>query len=165
MDAQRYGVHRAATLPIDDQKRLQQYGQNFSGRNMQQSGIPMTSALPAGVDRGVRMLTGGNGMGMMCGVNRTMSMPRTGFQGAGPASILNMVSPNNMISGNVVGIPSPIGAHSSAVSCPGSTMLRPRDTLQMIRVSSMQYLAFALLFIDGFVLFKLMAISASQLPS
>ncbi|XP_020573993.1 chromatin modification-related protein EAF1 B-like isoform X2 [Phalaenopsis equestris] len=118
-DSQRYGVHRSSTLPVEDQKRLQQYNQNFSGRNVQQSGISMTNALPVGVDRGVRMLPGGNGMGMMCGVNRSMSMPRTGFQSVSAAGMLNMVSPNNMLSGNV--------------SSPGSTMLRPRDALQMLR--------------------------------
>ncbi|PKU63483.1 E1A-binding protein p400 [Dendrobium catenatum] len=132
-DTQRYGVHRSTTLPGDDQKRLQQYSQNFSGRNMQQSGISMTNALPAGVDRGVRMLPGGNGMGMMCGVSRSMSMPRTSFQGVGPAGMLNMVSPNNMLSGNVVGMPNPMGAHSSSVSSPGNTMMRPRDALQILR--------------------------------
>lgn len=103
---------------------------------MPQSGISMASALPVGVDRGVRMLPGSNGMGMMCGANRSMPMPRTGFQGVGPTGMLNMVSPNNMLSGNAVGIPNPMSAHSTAVSSPGSTMLRPRDALQMLRVSS-----------------------------
>eukprot|EP00262_Sarcandra_glabra_P015147 TRINITY_DN4602_c0_g2_i1.p1 TRINITY_DN4602_c0_g2~~TRINITY_DN4602_c0_g2_i1.p1 ORF type:complete len:927 (+),score=215.03 TRINITY_DN4602_c0_g2_i1:142-2781(+) len=132
-DAQRYGVPRPASLAIDEQQRMQHYNQMLSGRNIPQSSLAVPGALPVGADRGVRMLPGGNGMGMMCGMNRGMSMPRPGFQGIGSPAMLNMVSSGSMLSSSSVGIPSP-----GAVSGQGNSMLRPRDTLHMLRPGQIQ---------------------------
>ncbi|KAJ0980848.1 hypothetical protein J5N97_009103 [Dioscorea zingiberensis] len=132
-DAQRYGMPRSVSLPVDDQQRIQQYTQMLSGRNVQQSGLSVPGTLPVGVDRGVRMMPGGNGMGMMCGMNRGMPMPRAGFQGINSPGMLNMVSTSAMLSGNGVGMPNPVTAHPASVSGPGNSILRPHDTLHMLR--------------------------------
>ncbi|KAK9282032.1 hypothetical protein L1049_004944 [Liquidambar formosana] len=124
----RYGVPRAS-LPVDEQQRLQQYNPMLSGRNIQQSSLSVPGALP-GTDRGVRMLHGGNGMGMMCGMNRSMPMSRPGFQGIAPSSMLNSGS---MLSSSMVGMPSPVNMHSGAASGQGNSMLRPREALHMMR--------------------------------
>ncbi|XP_077225080.1 chromatin modification-related protein EAF1 B-like isoform X2 [Tasmannia lanceolata] len=123
-DVQRYGVPRPTSLPIDEQQRMQHYSQMLSSRNMQPTG-----ALPVGTDRGVRMLPGGTGMGMMCGMNRGMAMPRPGFQGIGSPAMLNMVSSGGMLSSSGVMMPpSPVN-----ITGQGNSMLRQRDALQMMR--------------------------------
>ncbi|XP_042481011.1 chromatin modification-related protein EAF1 B-like, partial [Macadamia integrifolia] len=127
-DGQRYGAPRPASLPIDEQQRIQ-YNQMLSGRNIQQSGMTVPGAIP-GTDRGVRMLPGGNGMGMMCGMNRGMPMPRPGFQGIGSAAMLNSGS---MLPSGGVGMPSPVNMHPGAVSAQGNSMLGPRDALHLMR--------------------------------
>lgn len=109
-----------------------QYSQMISGRNLQQSSIGIPGTLP-GSDRGVRMLQGGNGMGMMCGINRSMGMSRPGLQGIGPSSVLNS---GNMLSSSMVGMPSPVNMHSGVGSGQGNSMLRPREALNMMRVRS-----------------------------
>ncbi|KAH7679081.1 Nucleoplasmin ATPase protein [Dioscorea alata] len=122
-DAQRYSMPRSVSLPVDEQQRMQ-YTQMLSGRNVQQSGLPVPGNLP--VDRGVRMLPGTSAMGMMCGMNRGMpSMPRPGFQGINSPGMLNMVSTSAMLSGN--GVTNPVTAHQ------GNSMLRPHDTMHMLR--------------------------------
>ncbi|KAG0500435.1 hypothetical protein HPP92_000507 [Vanilla planifolia] len=130
-DAQRYAVPRSTALLVDDQQRMQNYNQIFPGRNMQQPGISVLAS-SGGADR-VHMLHGSNGMGVVCGVNRSLPMQRPSFQGISPTGILNMVPTNSMTSSNNVGMPNSIGAHSSVVSSPGHTMLRPRDALQMVQ--------------------------------
>ncbi|KAE8708113.1 Helicase/SANT-associated, putative isoform 2 [Hibiscus syriacus] len=81
----RYGVPRTP-LPADEQHRIQQYNQMLSGTNIQQSKLSPAGTV-SGSDHGVRMLPASNGMGMMSGINRSMSMSRPGFQGiAGPGS-------------------------------------------------------------------------------
>ncbi|XP_043719405.1 chromatin modification-related protein EAF1 B-like isoform X2 [Telopea speciosissima] len=125
----RYGAPRAASLPVDEQQRIQQYNQMLSGRNIQQPAMSVPGAMP-GTDRGVRMLPGGNGMGMMCGMNRGMAMPRPGFQGIGSAAMLNSGS---MLPPGGVGMPSPVNMHTGAVSAPGNSMLGPRDGLHLMR--------------------------------
>ncbi|XP_039032556.1 chromatin modification-related protein EAF1 B-like isoform X1 [Hibiscus syriacus] len=100
---------------------------NASVRNIQQSNFSLPGAV-SGSDRMVRMLPGGNNLGMMCGINRSMPMSRPGFQGMTSSAMLNSSS---MLSSNLVGMPSPVHMH------PGSgqvnSMLRPRDTKHMMR--------------------------------
>ncbi|KAK4441008.1 Chromatin modification-related protein EAF1 B [Sesamum alatum] len=116
----RYGVPRSASLSVDEQQRMQQYNQMISSRSMTQPNISANGALP-GTDRGVRVLPGGNGMGLACGVNRSMPMARPGYQGI--ASSSSVVSPG-MSSANI---------HSGVGSGQGSSMLRPREALHMMR--------------------------------
>ncbi|XP_027336682.1 chromatin modification-related protein EAF1 B-like [Abrus precatorius] len=117
----RYGIPRNSPSSVDEQQRIQ-YNQLLSGRNIQQS---MSGTL-SGSDRGVRMLPGGNGMGLMNGINRSMSMARPGFQGIASPSMLNSGS---MLSSNMVGMPSPVNMHPGQ----GNSMLRPHETLHMMR--------------------------------
>lgn len=123
----RYGVPRTS-LP-DEQQRLQQYNPMLPGRNIQQPSLPVPGALP-GTDRGVRLLPGGNGMGMMCGMNRGMPLSRPGFQGIASSSMLNSGS---MLSSSMVGMPSPVNMHPGAPSGQGNSMSRPREALHMMR--------------------------------
>lgn len=125
----RYNVPRTSSLPVDEQQRLQQYNQMLSGRSIQQSSMSVPGALSA-ADRGVRMLPGGNGMGMMCGMNRSMPISRPGFQGMPSSSMLNS---GTMHSSSMVGIPSPVNIHSGPGSGQVNSMLRPRDTMHMMR--------------------------------
>lgn len=118
---------------------MQQYGHMFSGRNLQQSSsisVP-GAALPVGVDRGgVCTLPAGNGMGMMRGLNRGVPMPRPGFQGISPPAMMNMVSTGNMLPSNGHGMQSSVNVQRNAtVAGAGNSMLRPRESLQMLRVS------------------------------
>ncbi|CAK7333927.1 unnamed protein product [Dovyalis caffra] len=123
----RYNVPRAS-LPVDEQQRMQHYNQILSSRNLQQSNLSVSGNL-SGADRVVRMLPAGNGMGMMPGMNRSMPLPRPGFQGIASPS---MLSSGNMLSSNMVGMPSPVNMHSGAGSGQGNSM-RPREALHMMR--------------------------------
>lgn len=113
----------------------QQYSQMLSGRNVQQPSMSGPSALTMGGDRGVRMLSGGSTMGMMCGVNNGMPISRPGFQGIGSPGMLNVVTSGTMLPVSGVGMSSPVNMHSNAVSGQGNSLLRPRDHLQVQRVS------------------------------
>ncbi|KAF7825770.1 chromatin modification-related protein EAF1 B-like isoform X1 [Senna tora] len=124
----RYGVPRTSPLSVDEQQRMQ-YSQMISGRNIQQSSMSLPGSL-SGSDRGVRMLQGGNGMGMMCGMNRSMGISRPGLQGMAPSSMLNS---GNMLSSSMVGMPSPVNMHSGVGTGQGNSMLRPREALHMMR--------------------------------
>ncbi|KAJ0052445.1 hypothetical protein Pint_01548 [Pistacia integerrima] len=126
----RYNVPRTS-LPLDEQQRMQHFNQMLSGRNMQQSNLSAPGAL-SGAERGVRMLPSGNGMGVMCGMNRSMPMTRPGFQGMGSSPMLNSGS---MLSSSMVGMPSPVNVHSGAGSGQGNPMLRPREAMHMMRAS------------------------------
>ncbi|WOK93485.1 chromatin modification-related protein EAF1 B-like isoform X4 [Canna indica] len=132
-DSQRYSMTRPSGVPVDDSQRMQQYSQMLSGRTLQQSNMSLPGALPIGADRGVRMLPGASGMGMMPGMNRGMPMSRPSFQGISPPSMLNMVSTGNMISSGGHGVQNPVNVHPSVISSPGNSMMRPRDPLQMLR--------------------------------
>nr|KYP63473.1 Helicase SRCAP [Cajanus cajan] len=126
----RYGVSRTPPLSVDEQQRIQQYNQMISSRNMQQSTMSVPGSL-SGSDRGgVRMLPGGNGMGMMGGINRSITMSRPGFQGM-PSS--SMLSSGGMLSSSMVGMPSPVNMHSGVGAGQGNSMLRPRETVHMMR--------------------------------
>ncbi|KAB2075397.1 hypothetical protein ES319_A07G218400v1 [Gossypium barbadense] len=124
----RFGVPRTS-LPADEQHRVQQHNPVLSGRNVQQSNLTLPGAV-SGSDRGVRMLAGGNGVGMMCGINRDMPMSRPGFQGMVSSTMLNSGS---MLSSNLVGMPSPGNMHSGPGSGQGNSTLRPRDTIHMMQ--------------------------------
>ncbi|GFP88860.1 e1a-binding protein p400 [Phtheirospermum japonicum] len=109
---------RPGSLPADEQ-RLQQYNnQMIPGRNIPQPNIS------ASTDRGVRMTPGGNGMGMMGGANRSLPMPRPGF----PTSPL--VNPG----GIVAPVMSSANMHAGVGAAgQGSSMMKPRDNLHMMR--------------------------------
>nr|KJB10958.1 hypothetical protein B456_001G233800 [Gossypium raimondii] len=124
----RFGVPRTS-LPADEQHRVQQHNPVLSGRNVQQSKLTLPGAI-SGSDRGVLMLAGGNGVGMMCGINRNMPMSRPGFQGMVSSTMLNSGS---MLSSNLVGMPSPGNMHSGPGSGQGNSTLRPRDTIHMMQ--------------------------------
>lgn len=114
---------------------MQQYSQMLSGRNPQQSSMSLSGSLPVGVDRSVRMLPGAGGMGMMPGVNRGIPLPRPSFQGISSPGMLNMVSTGSMLSSGGQGVQNSVNVHPSAICSPGNSMMRPRDPLQMLRVS------------------------------
>ena len=128
----RYGVARSSPLSVEEQQKVQQYNQMVSARNIQQSSMSLPGTLP-GSDRGVRMLPGGNGMGLMSGINRSMAMSRPGFQGLASPSVLNS---GGMLSSSVAGMPNPMNMHSGVGAGQGNSMLRPRETLHMKRVRS-----------------------------
>ena len=132
----RYAVPRSASLSIDEQQRMQQCNQMVSSRNIQHSGLSVSGA-PPGTNRGVRMLSSGNGMGIVCGMNRSMPMARPGYQGIAPSSMLNSGS---MLSSSMAPLPSPVNMHSGANSGQGNSILRPRDALNMMRVSCLLFL-------------------------
>lgn len=109
---------------------MQQYSQIQSGRNIQQSSMSVSGPGGlSGTDRSVRMIPGGNAVGMMC---RNMPMSRPGFQGM-PSS--SMLGSGTMLSSSMVGMPSSVGMHSGAGSGQVNSMLRPREALHMMRVS------------------------------
>ncbi|KAI3912563.1 hypothetical protein MKW92_019843 [Papaver armeniacum] len=126
----RYGGQRP-TLPMDEQQRMH-YNHMLSGRNLQHPGLSVPGSL-AGGDRGVRVVPGSNSMGMMPGMNRGTPMPRPGFQGVGPPSMLNMVSSGSMHPATAVGMPNSVNMHNGSVSGQGTSMMRPRDTMHMMR--------------------------------
>ncbi|KZV17693.1 hypothetical protein F511_20642, partial [Dorcoceras hygrometricum] len=116
----RYGVPRSASISIDEQQKMHQYSQVISGRNSTQHNVFAPGALPV-TDR-VRILTGGNGMGMTSGNNKSMSAARPGFQGI-VSSSGSMLSPV-MASANM---------HSVVGSGQGSSLPRPREALHVMR--------------------------------
>lgn len=79
------------------------------------------------------MLPAGNGMGVMCGMNRNMKMARPNYQGIASPSMLN--SGNILPSGTAT--PNPAAMHSGPGPGPGpgqgNSILRPRDGMHMIR--------------------------------
>ncbi|XP_020270313.1 chromatin modification-related protein EAF1 B-like isoform X2 [Asparagus officinalis] len=120
-DTQRYFMHRAASLPVDDQQKMH-YAPVLSGRNNQQASMAVPGSLPVGVDQGIHMLSTGNGMGMMGG--RTMPMSRPGFQPILSQS-MPMVSSGGMLA-SCGGVPNPVNTHPSTLSGPENSMLRPQ---------------------------------------
>ncbi|KAL6618658.1 hypothetical protein ACP70R_033797 [Stipagrostis hirtigluma subsp. patula] len=131
-DAQKYGVPRPTSLQSDEQLKIQ-YNQMVSGRNHQQSVGSVPGALPAGADRGARMLPGIHGMGMVAGLNRGMPAPRAGFPRMGSPGMLNVVSSGNQFPNGGQGVQSAVSVHPGAISGPGNSMSRPRDPMQMLR--------------------------------
>ncbi|MFQ6620046.1 hypothetical protein Gotur_000816 [Gossypium turneri] len=101
---------------------------NGSMRNMQQSNLSLPGAV-SGSDRGVRMVPNRNGVGMTCGISRSMSMSRPGLRGMASSTMLN----SSCMLSNLVGMPSPVNMHSGPGSGHGNSMLRPHDTMHMMR--------------------------------
>ncbi|KAI3842359.1 hypothetical protein MKW98_026149 [Papaver atlanticum] len=85
-------------------------------------------------DCGVRVVPGSNSIGMMPGMNRGTPMPRPGFQGVGPPSMLNMVSSGSMHPATAVGMPNSVNMHNGSVSDHETSMMRPRDTMHMMQM-------------------------------
>jgi len=127
----RYPVPRSVSLPIEDQQRLQQYNQLLHRRNIRPSNL--TSGAP-GTDRGVRCLPGGNGVGMMSGMNQNMPMPRPGLQGLASSPLLNSGS---MLASSTGGMPNMNMPSGAASSCQGNSMFRSRDRLHVVHVGSL----------------------------
>ncbi|KAE9622154.1 putative nucleoplasmin ATPase transcription factor MYB-HB-like family [Lupinus albus] len=122
----KYGVPRTSPLTVDEQKRIQ-YNQMISARNMQQSSMSVPGSL-SGNDRGVHMLPGGSGAGMVGGNNRNIAASRPGFQG--------MASPSThgsggMLSSSMVGVPNPVHLHSGVVAGQGNSSPRPCEAVHM----------------------------------
>uniref|UniRef100_A0A0D3GWX0 Myb-like domain-containing protein n=1 Tax=Oryza barthii TaxID=65489 RepID=A0A0D3GWX0_9ORYZ len=130
-DSQRYGMPRPTSLQGDEQQRIQ-YNQMLNSRSLQQPGVPVPGA-PAGVDRGVRMMPGAHGMGVMTGLNRGTPVTRPPFPRLGSSGMLNMVSPGNMLPNNGQGMQNTVNVHPGTIPGHGNTMLRPRDPMQMLR--------------------------------
>lgn len=130
----RYPVPRSASLPTEEQQRLQQYGHMLPGRNVHPSNL--SSGSLSGTDRGVRILPGGNNVGMVAGMSRSMPMSRPGL-GIPSSSMLN--------SGSVLssGMPSNMNMHSGTASGQGNSMFRPRDAVHMVRVSLFAFVFFS----------------------
>lgn len=129
-DMQRYSMSRPSPLPVDEQQRMQHSSQMLPSRNIMHSSVAVSGAFPTGNDHGVHMPSGANGLGMMCRMKRGMAMPRPAFQGIGSPSMINMVPP-----ANGVGMASPVNSHNGSVSGQGNPIIRPREALQMLRVS------------------------------
>ncbi|XP_061367832.1 chromatin modification-related protein EAF1 B-like isoform X2 [Gastrolobium bilobum] len=125
----RYGVPRNSPLSVEEQQRIQQYNQMLSGRNVQQSSMSLSGTL-SGSDRGVRMLPGGNGMGLMGGISRSMAKCRPGLQGMASPSMLNSGS---MHPSSMIGVPSTVNMQSGVGSGQGNSMLRPHEAIHMMR--------------------------------
>lgn len=108
---------------------MQQYNQLSSGKSAQQSHLSVPLSHP-GNERGVRMLPGANGLGVVCAMNRCIPVSRPGFQGMASSPMLNSGSSSSM-----VGMPVPANMHTGAGSGQGSSMMKPRDALHVMRVS------------------------------
>ncbi|KAL6497886.1 hypothetical protein OROHE_026913 [Orobanche hederae] len=107
----RYAGPRPESLSADEQQRLHQY----NSRNRSQPNIS------APTDRGGRMVPGGNGMGMMGGVSRSLPVARPGFQGIPPS----LVNPGGVVSS----VMSSANMHARQ----GSSGLKSRENLHMMR--------------------------------
>ena len=118
---------RPTSIQGDEQSRIH-YNQMVNGRNLQQPGVPVPGVLPSGVDQGARMMPPAHGVGIMAGLNRGTPITRPGFPRLG--------SLGNMSPTDGQGLKNTINVHPGAILGPGSTMLRPRDPMQMLRVST-----------------------------
>ncbi|KAH9626119.1 hypothetical protein KSS87_002993, partial [Heliosperma pusillum] len=121
----RYAVPRSGSLPIEEQQRLGQHNSMLPGRNAQASTLSSS-----GSDRGMRMHPGGNGVGIMPGMNRSLPMARPGVQGIPSSSMLNSGS---VLASNMGGLRGSMTPHSGIASGHGNTMFRPRDPLHGVR--------------------------------
>ncbi|XP_047981880.1 chromatin modification-related protein EAF1 A-like isoform X2 [Salvia hispanica] len=122
----RYGLPRSGSLPAEENQRMHLYNQMIAGRSIPQSSISAPGAIP-GPDRSARILAGGNGMGS----NRNMPIARPGVQGIPSSSMVNSgcaVSPG-LSSGNM---------HTGVGAVQGSSMVRPREALNMQRAGMSQ---------------------------
>uniref|UniRef100_A0A7N0U951 Uncharacterized protein n=1 Tax=Kalanchoe fedtschenkoi TaxID=63787 RepID=A0A7N0U951_KALFE len=112
------------SLPIDDQQRIQQLNPTFSSRNIQQSTITVPGPHVLADRFGARKLQGGNGMGMVNGINsRGMPVSRPGFQGLASSAILDSAA---ALSPGMAGMPS-LEMQSTIGSTQGNSTQRPLD--------------------------------------
>ncbi|XP_041995101.1 chromatin modification-related protein EAF1 B-like isoform X1 [Salvia splendens] len=121
----RFGLPRSGSLPAEEHQRMHLYNQMITGRNIPQSSISAPGAVP-GPDRGARMLSSGNGMGMMSGANRNMPIARPAVQGIPSSSMVssgNAVSPG-LSSGNM---------HTGVGAGQGSSIVRPSEASSIQR--------------------------------
>ncbi|CAI0426598.1 unnamed protein product [Linum tenue] len=109
------------SLHAHEHPRMQHYNQMLSGRNVQQSNLSVSGPLP-----------GGNGMGMMPGLNRNMPLSRPGFQGS-PSPVSNS---SNMLSSSAGGLPGGVNMHSGTGSGQANSLMRPREPLHLMRTYS-----------------------------
>ncbi|XP_078445193.1 chromatin modification-related protein EAF1 A-like isoform X2 [Wolffia australiana] len=121
----RYSSPRPS-FPVDEQQRMQQYSQMMASRAMaQQPGMSSPGSLAIGIDRGVRMISGGNSAGMLCGMNNGVQVPaRPGLAGIGSPGMVNVVTSGAML---------PVNSHPNAVPGQGNSLSRPRDHLQQVQ--------------------------------
>lgn len=131
-DGQRYSVPRQN----NENQKMQHYNQMMPGKNSQQSGVSAPGAIPT--DRGVRMVPGGSGIGVISGASRGMAIPRPGYQGMGSPVMQNIASSGSMVSSTGVGIPNPVTMSNGAVPGHGNSMMRPREALHMMRTPEEQ---------------------------
>ncbi|XP_031405260.1 chromatin modification-related protein EAF1 B-like [Punica granatum] len=118
----RYNAPKTSSSPGDEQHRMQPYNQMLSNRTIPQSNLSIPGAVP-GSDRGVRVLPGGNGLG----VNRTtVPMARPGFPGMASSP---MLSSSAMLSSPMVGSQSTVNMHAGS----GPTQGRAREVMHMAR--------------------------------
>uniref|UniRef100_A0A7N0TQI7 Uncharacterized protein n=1 Tax=Kalanchoe fedtschenkoi TaxID=63787 RepID=A0A7N0TQI7_KALFE len=124
----RYVVSRTS-LSIDDQQRIQQLNP-ISGRNIQQSTIPVPGPHPLPDRFGSRKLQNSNGIGMVNGINsRGMPMSRPGFQGLGSSAALEST---DVISSGMVGVTS-LEMQSVIGFTQGNSIQKPLDNSHQIR--------------------------------
>ncbi|XP_047939888.1 chromatin modification-related protein EAF1 B-like isoform X7 [Salvia hispanica] len=126
----RYGLPRSGSLPAEEHQRMHLYNQMITGRNIPQSSISAPGAVP-GPDRSARMLSSGNGMGMMSGANRNMPIARPAVQGIPSSSMVNSgtaVSPG-LSSGNM---------HTGVGAGQGSSIVRPSEASNIQRPGQSQ---------------------------
>lgn len=136
----RCSVPRTSSASVEEQKRMLHYNQMLSSRGIQQCSLSVPSGV-SGTDRGVRVLSGASGMGMMCGMNRNMPISRAGFQGMVSSPMLNSGS---ILSSSMSGMVNPVAGSSQ-----GNSMLRPREALHKMRVSWFIFHLTNVLFIPG----------------
>ncbi|GMH02498.1 hypothetical protein Nepgr_004337 [Nepenthes gracilis] len=125
--AGRYGVPRTTSLPVDEQQRIQQYSHMLSNRSIQHLSVPGSFS---GTDQNIHMLSDGNAMSMMPGMNRSMPMPRPGFRGISSSAMLNS---ETMVSSSMIGMSRTINIKTGAGPVQGNSMLRHHDALHLVR--------------------------------
>ncbi|GMH25852.1 hypothetical protein Nepgr_027695 [Nepenthes gracilis] len=138
-----YGVNRNTTLPIDEQRRIQQCNNMLTNRNIQPSNSSVTRDI-SGADQNLHMLEGdkedlnlhklpsGNGMSMMNEINRRMPIPRPGiFQGIASSAMLNSGIRDTS---NEMGMPGTINMYCGSGPSQGISMLRSRDALHLVQL-------------------------------
>ncbi|CAL1412008.1 unnamed protein product [Linum trigynum] len=106
------------SLRAHEHPRTQHFNQMLPGRSLQQSNLSVSGPLP-----------GGNGMGMMPGLNRNMPLSRPGFQGTPPP----VSNSSSMLSSSVSGIPGGVNMQSGTGSGQSNSLTRPREPLHMMR--------------------------------
>lgn len=124
----RYNVPKTSSSRGDEQQRMQPYNQMLSNRAISQSNMSIPGAVPGG-ERGVRVLPGGNGLGMN---TTTMPVAGPGFTRMASSPMLNSSS---MLSSPMAGAQSPVNMHAGS----GVTQVRPRESIHVAGVSVLSF--------------------------